>query len=106
MIGQAASRGLSSRALSGWREVLAPPTPRRADSARQRPRRREQEWLRQHESEHAGQWVALDGGRLLAAGDDLQRVMELVRGYRRARNVLLCRIPPERPSAPGHASTS
>jgi len=31
-------------------------------------------WLRENSNQYAGQWVALDGGRLLAHGDDAQSV--------------------------------
>ena len=37
-------------------------------------RSREHEWLRQHRDEYDGQWVALDGDRLLAHGLDLKEV--------------------------------
>ena len=42
-------------------------------------RSRETEWLREHRDEYAGQWVALDGGRLIASGDDLKRVATIAR---------------------------
>ena len=34
----------------------------------------EQEWLRKHESEYRGEWVALDGSRLYAHGTDGRQV--------------------------------
>lgn len=34
----------------------------------------ERAWLKQHRVEYAGQWVALWGNRLLAAGPDAQKV--------------------------------
>lgn len=39
----------------------------------------EHEWLRQHRDEYANQWVALDGDRLIASGDDLKKVAETAR---------------------------
>jgi len=33
-------------------------------------RSREMAWIAAHEEEYAGQWVALDGDRLIAQGDD------------------------------------
>jgi hypothetical protein len=39
-------------------------------------------WLRENSNQYAGQWVALDGGRLLAHGDDAQSV------YRTSRAAL------------------
>ncbi len=35
---------------------------------------REMKWLAQHAREYAGQWVALDGDRLIAHGADHQKV--------------------------------
>lgn len=37
-------------------------------------RPREHEWLARHRDEYDGQWVALDGDRLLAHGDNLKEV--------------------------------
>lgn len=34
-------------------------------------------WLTEHGREYAGQWVALDGGRLIASGDDARAVYAL-----------------------------
>jgi len=42
-------------------------------------RSREAEWLREHHHEYAGQWVALDGGKLIASGDDLKEVVRTAR---------------------------
>jgi hypothetical protein len=39
-------------------------------------RAQENEWVRQHRDEYAGQWVALDGDRLLAHGFKLKEVVE------------------------------
>jgi len=93
MIGQATLRGLHSKALSEWREVLAPARVRLRKTAKQRPRDREQRWLSQHESEYSGQWVALNGEVLVAAGDDLRRVIEDVRGLPSAEDVIFCLVP-------------
>lgn len=41
---------------------------------------REMKWLAEHSSEYAGQWVALDGDRLIAHGSDAAEV------YAAARN--------------------
>ena len=35
---------------------------------------REMKWLREHAREYANQWVALDGGRLIAHGTDAREV--------------------------------
>ena len=39
----------------------------------------ENEWLRNHRDEYAGQWVALDGEKLIASGDDLKEVVKTAR---------------------------
>lgn len=41
--------------------------------------RLEYEWLRQHRHEHPGQYVALDGDRLIAHADSLREVYRLAR---------------------------
>jgi hypothetical protein len=42
-------------------------------------RSRENEWLREHGNQYAGQWVALDGARLLSHGSRLKEVAEAAR---------------------------
>ena len=42
-------------------------------------RGREMAWVAQHEEEYAGQWVFLDGDRLLAHGSDPLRFKEIAR---------------------------
>jgi hypothetical protein len=37
-------------------------------------REREMQWLAQHKAEYAGQWLALDGDRLLSHGEDPHKV--------------------------------
>lgn len=37
-------------------------------------------WLKRHGRQHRGQWVALLGDELLASGDELSDVLEVVRG--------------------------
>lgn len=46
-------------------------------------REREMQWLAEHEGEYAGQWLALDGDRLLSHGKDPHKV----RGEARAKGV-------------------
>lgn len=38
------------------------------------PREREMGWLARHEAEYAGQWLALDGDRLVSCGADPHQV--------------------------------
>ena len=40
---------------------------------------RELQWLKEHREEYAGQWVALDGDRLLAHGPDAREVYDKAR---------------------------
>jgi plasmid stability protein len=42
-------------------------------------RAREVEWLKNHRDEYAGQWVALNGEKLIASGDDLKQVVSTAR---------------------------
>ncbi len=42
-------------------------------------RSREMVWLAEHEREYAGQWVVLDGDRLLGHGDDPRPIVEKAR---------------------------
>ena len=44
-----------------------------------RDRSREAAWLQKHRDEYAGQWVALDGERLIASGQDLKQVAATAR---------------------------
>jgi aspartokinase len=37
---------------------------------------REQRWLSEHQQEYVGQWVALEGDRLLSHGEDLNKVFD------------------------------
>ena len=37
----------------------------------------EREWLRMHEDEYRGAWVALDGPDLIASGNSLREVLEV-----------------------------
>ena len=42
-------------------------------------RSREHKWIKQHRDEYDGQWVALDGDRLITSGEDLKKVAETAR---------------------------
>src|SRR5713226_2283129 len=42
-------------------------------------RKRERDWLIEHSTEYAGQWVALDGGQLVAEGSRARDVLEKAR---------------------------
>jgi hypothetical protein len=42
-------------------------------------RSREMAWLEEHEREYAGQWVVLDGNRLIGHGDDPRPIVAKAR---------------------------
>lgn len=42
-------------------------------------REREMQWLREHRHEYIGQWVALDGSRLISHDKDLGKVFDAAR---------------------------
>ena len=44
-----------------------------------RDRSQELAWLRENQRDYAGQWVALDGGKLIAHGYDLKQISEEAR---------------------------
>lgn len=50
-------------------------------------------WLREHRHEYAGQWIALDGDRLIAHGSDSSAVYAAAKADG-ARQPLITRIPP------------
>ena len=57
-------------------------------------RSREMAWIAEHQEEYAGQWVALDGDRLIAHGDDPMLFKEKVRAAGIDRPLLM-HIPKE-----------
>ncbi len=54
---------------------------------------REQRWLDEHREEYLGQWVALEGDRLLASGPDGRAVYEAARAAG-VRAPLMTRVEP------------
>lgn len=60
--------------------------------------REEQQWLERHRAEFAGEWVALDGGRLLSHGADARAVYEVARNLGIAAPLLMkVELPDELP---------
>jgi Family of unknown function (DUF5678) len=58
---------------------------------------RERAWIEEHRHEYAGQWVALDGDRLVAASPNQAEVWAAVKEDG-AKLLLVCRIPaPDEP---------
>jgi len=66
------------RDVQRLRKVLAPPRVS-VSVTRDADRRREYRWLRDHWQEYRGQWVALDGDRVVAAGISLKELRERLR---------------------------
>ena len=56
------------------------------------PRENELGWLREHAKEYAGQWVALDGAKLLGAATRLQDLLAQIAAPDRARKPLFHRV--------------
>jgi hypothetical protein len=91
----AASKRRDSDPLAGWADVLKPVPARSGGLATGRSRQREENWLRRHAHEHEGEWVALLGDRLVAAGARLAEVRESVSAAGHEADVLLHFIPEE-----------
>jgi hypothetical protein len=72
-------------------DVLAPPRVKPV-SVVDRPRHDEYAWIREHGPEYAGQWVALDGRRLLAAAAKLNDLLRQLGPQGRQRDPLFHRI--------------
>jgi hypothetical protein len=85
------------------RRVEQPPQPTKAPCDKRLPDRpaiddtRERAWIKEHGHEYAGQWVALDGDRLIAASPNQAEVWAAVKNDN-AKLPLVCRIPaPDEP---------
>jgi hypothetical protein len=72
-------------------DASAPPTVKTV-SIVDRSRGAEFDWLRAHAREYPGQWVALDGGRLLGVAPDLKELLRCLAPGDRERNPLFHRI--------------
>ena len=57
-------------------------------------RSRETAWITEHQAEYAGQWVLLDGNRLIAHGDDPLSFKPIVRAER-IETPFIVRVPKE-----------
>lgn len=67
-----------NRAMPPPSNKIPPIEMRRIPPLRSHPKgiKEEQAWLNQHGSQYAGQWVALDGNRLIRAGATIKEVHE------------------------------
>jgi len=62
--------------------ILAQPQSALRDKVKRVPqpdRSREMRWIKEHREEYAGQWVALDGAKLLSHGTDAHQVFAAAR---------------------------
>lgn len=57
-----------------------PPLDKRVPCESMKDRTRELKWIEEHKHEYAGQWVALDGDRLIAASPIQQEVWDAIEG--------------------------
>ncbi len=72
----ALDQGLASPDLDLWQSTLAPPQAVPVDAApAPTDRSREFRWLKNESHAHRGQWVALEGDRLLAVAESLKVVL-------------------------------
>ncbi len=68
-------------------DVFAPPVVKPVP-LQDRARHAEFTWLRDHAQNHRGQWVVLDGARLLASGPQLQDILRKLSSLERDRDPL------------------
>ncbi len=72
----ALDQGLASPDLELWHRTLAPPRVIQSKTSSARTdRSREFHWLENESHAYRGQWVAVEGDRLLAAADSLKAVL-------------------------------
>lgn len=72
--------------------VLAPPIARRTKLPAARGLTASRAWLRAHAKEYRGQWVAVREGELLANGDTLEALEDVIGRGRKATNTIITRI--------------
>ena len=82
------AKALSPDEQRQLRELLAGEAVKAQQAEQEKPKKQcrdssrfaqEMRWLAEHRAEFAGQWVALDGDRLLAAGPQAREVFEAAR---------------------------
>ena len=76
-----------------WARVLAPPVMTRRPASGRGDLHRNMAWVREHLAAHAGEWIALRDGTLLAHGHDRRMVQQIVSKTGAAAGVLLLRLP-------------
>lgn len=91
LIKEMEQRWPESAPVQHFARVLAPPKVLPPSGRPNRSFEREHAWLRQHAREYPGQWLAVLGGRLVAADRELSRVLELLRQTPNGNRALLHR---------------
>ena len=76
-----------------YESVLEPPVARTIARSSQYDPQPDYAWLRAHAHEHPGAWLAVSGGRLIAADPDLNRVIQTADAQFDSSTVLLSRAP-------------
>lgn len=71
-------RDLLQTELNGAQAKAKPPLDKRVPCEPMPDDTRERQWIKEHKHEYAGQWVALDGDRLIAASPIQQEVWDAV----------------------------
>jgi hypothetical protein len=72
--------------------ILAPAEVRVVPGVHARPRTAEFAWIQAHADEYPGEWIVLDGDRLLAHGLRLKQVREMLSPEDVARDPLFHRV--------------
>ena len=80
-----------------YHDALAPPEVRTVPRRQNYDPRPDYAWLREHGHEHAGSWLAIYEGRLIAAHPDLQQVIQVADAEVGPSHALLARAPDRRP---------
>lgn len=85
-------RDLFQTELNGVQAKAKPPLDKRVPCEPMTDRTREKEWVKAHRHEYAGQWVALDGDRLVAASPHRMEISAAIKADSGKRPLIL-RIP-------------
>ena len=83
------------RTLQHWRQVLRPTTIRLLPPEPARDFEKERKWMREHAHEHAGEWVALKGDRLVCADPSAGAVHRAMADRSDRSELIVCYIPPD-----------
>jgi hypothetical protein len=91
LVNEALEKGADEEGLTLLREILTPPRVTRSQETGAG-RASELRWLEANWTAYRGEWVALEGERLLAHSPDLDKVVAVLREARLRRSPLLHHI--------------